>query len=324
MGSNRTGHDRVRDIEALRIAVWLEREVVARYPASVFPEDSQSRDAQSAATLRDMLPRIAKRISSGCQNCYAERIAARFSGPGQPFEGLARRTTDGPRWTGSLRLVPERLEDPLHWRKPRRIFVNSMSDLFHDRLIGGEIAGVFGVMIKAFWHTFQVLTKRPERAMAWLSTSKNSTAAYREAQRHEWPAWAMDDVNRGGAADVGWPPRNVWLGVSVENQAAAEERVPLLLQAPAAVRFLSVEPLLGPVDLSPWLSGGIDWVIVGAESGPGARPMNENWVRSLRDQCSTAAGVALFYKQAAVGRTVVSLPLLDGRKWAQFPGEARG
>lgn len=262
------------------------------------------------------------RVSPGCTRCYAERIAARFSGPGQPFEGLARRTADGPRWTGDVRLVPERLADPMHWRKPRRIFVNSMSDLFHDGLSDAAIAEVLGVMLKAYWHSFQVLTKRPGRARAWFATARNVAATYESARKHDWPPWAYDGVNQGREGP-GWPWRNIWLGASVENQDAAVARIPDLLATPAAVRFLSVEPLLEPVDLSPWIFGGVDWVIVGAESGPGARPMKQDWVRSLRDQCS-AAGVAFFYKQAVVGRTVFSLPLLDGRQWAEFPGEARG
>lgn len=280
------------------------------------------------------------RVSEGCRNCYAERVAARFSGPGQPYEGLAKigvRTGHHPKWTGVVRMVAEHLADPLRWRKPRRVFVNSMSDLFHDKLTNEQIAAVFGVMAAAPRHTFQVLTKRATRMREWFEWA--STAAppfaglpsYDDHDRHRQVvcrhAWdhlhPSDDVlefQRGP-----WPLPNVWLGVSVENQAAADERIPELLATPAAVRFLSCEPLLGPVrlddgqhgwlsctskaegpseascceafDVNGWHYHGVDWVIAGCESGPGARPAEVGWYRSLRDQCA-AAGVPFFLKQA--------------------------
>jgi protein gp37 len=247
------------------------------------------------------------RVSEGCRNCYAERVAARFSKPGMPYEGLAGfrvHVLDGdkeelrPYWTGKVRVVERALEQPLRWKRPRRIFVNSMSDLFHEALAFADILRIFEVMEKAKQHTFQVLTKRPQRAFEFCHTYGIGTV-------NKWPA-------------------NVWLGVSVENQAAADERIPLLLETPAAVRFLSCEPLLGPVDLErvQWpqkhkvdvLRGGawdygripgflqhsdmltIDWVIAGGESGRGARGMHADWARSLRDQC-TAANVPFFFKQ---------------------------
>jgi len=230
------------------------------------------------------------KVSEGCRNCYAARVAARFSGEGQPYEGLAEMTPHGPRWTGKVQYVMNALNQPLKWRKPRRIFVNSMSDLFHEAVPDWFIFEVFDVMYRARWHTFQILTKRPERM--W-----------------EWVTWYYE--KSGIERDV-YP--NVWLGVSVENQRVADERIPLLLQTPAAVRFLSMEPLLGPVDLTNYLpyqyqatdewgaftdlyvQTGVDWVIVGGESGPGARPMHPDWVRSIRDQCQ-AAGVAFHFKQ---------------------------
>lgn len=166
------------------------------------------------------------RVSHGCEHCYAERQAHRFSGSGQPYEGLTEIGPKGPRWNGKIRLVPELLEEPLRWRKPCRVFVNSMSDLFHEAVPDRFISEVFAVMNTARRHTFQVLTKRPER-MLRLGTDQKLI-------------YAMS---------------NVWLGVSVEDQKTADERIPLLLQTPAAVRFVSAEPLLSHIDLSKWLSG---------------------------------------------------------------------
>lgn len=241
------------------------------------------------------------KVSEGCRNCYAARMAARFSAPGQPYEGLAEMTPHGPRWTGKIRLVPEVLEKPLRWLKPRRVFVNSMSDLFHEDVPNEFIAEVWNAMRYAQIHTFQIITKRPERMFKWFKSI------------HEWEGYMVfGDIKPkaygGNGIVVGesdnWPLPNVWLGVSVDNQQAADERIPLLLQTPAAVRFVSCEPLLGPVDLERWVTSDemgvptgmeIDWVIVGGESGPGARPMHPEWVRSIRDQCQ-AARVPFFFK----------------------------
>lgn len=222
------------------------------------------------------------RVSEGCRNCYAERVAARFSGPGMPYERLAQMTKEGPRWTGTIRLVTEKLFDPIRWKRPRRIFVNSISDLFHENVPDSWIDMIFRRMHAARWHTFQVLTKRPERMKRYCEM--------RFVQHHENPIWR--------------PLPNVWLGVSVENQATADKRIPILLETPAAVRWISAEPLLGPLEIvryfevlkgGPYFSG-LDWVVVGGESGPGARPMHPNWARSLRDQC-VAAGIPFFFKQ---------------------------
>lgn len=202
-------------------------------------------------------------VSPGCDNCYAERIATRF---GRPF-------------LGAVECHPERLDMPLRWRKPRRVFVNSVSDLFHPDVPDEFIRRVFEVMETAHEHTFQVLTKRPQRMARLVPTF------------YDIP----DDA----------PIANIWLGVSVENQRYADLRIPHLLATPAAVRFLSVEPLLGAVDLSilPLRVVGnllttprIGWVIVGGESGPGARPMHVQWARDLRDQC-VSANVPFFFKQ---------------------------
>lgn len=189
------------------------------------------------------------KVSAGCAYCYAERMAARFSKPGEAFDG----TITGKHWSGVVKLVPEALAIPLKWKRPRRIFVDSMSDLFHDGVPDEYIAAVFGVMAAARRHTFQVLTKRPERARDWFAkTAFSANGAARECafQAH----YAMDDDEAirdtlEPAFTALWPLPNVWLGVSVEDQRAADERIPLLLQIPAAVRFLSCEPLIGRVSI---------------------------------------------------------------------------
>lgn len=247
-----------------------------------------------------------RRISPGCENCYAERIAARFSDPGLPYNGFAKRTESGPRWTGKVEVVPHHLRDPIKWQKARKIFVCSTSDLFYEEIGVDVIQSIFSVIFEAKRHTYQILTKRAERMSQVL--------------RHiRFP---------GGFKWEDAPEPNVWVGVSVEDQKRAEDRIPRLLETPAAIRFLSVEPLLGPVDLLQWLkpkgrSPGIDWVIIGAESGPNARPMEMDWVRTIREQC-VEAGVALFFKQAVIDGEVVSLPMLDGASWSQFPKNAEG
>ena len=186
-----------------------------------------------------------------------------------------------------------RLLDPLSWRKPSKVFVNSMSDLFHEDVPDAFIDKVFAVMALAPQHTFQVLTKRPERMRAYMSNTRGAegvicrvNTAGRDIPKGSW--WKGEHTS--------WPWRNVWLGVSVEDQPRADERIPLLLQTPAAVRFISAEPLLGPIHISnqfiPWL----DWVIIGGESGPYARPCDLAWVRSIVAQCNTAS-VACFVKQ---------------------------
>src|SRR3954451_10129530 len=193
------------------------------------------------------------KVSPGCAHCYAERISLRFgrsTGPWTPATAAE-----------NVVLHPERVEQPLRWRRPRMIFVNSMSDLFHELVPLSFIADVFSVMAEANWHTFQVLTKRAER-LAEL------------APRLDWPG-------------------NVWIGVSVENNRWAH-RADYLREVPAAVRFVSAEPLLGPVDQLDL--SGIDWLIAGGESGPHHRPVNIQWVRELRDRC-TEEGVAFFFKQ---------------------------
>jgi protein gp37 len=244
------------------------------------------------------------RKSKGCQFCYAEPLAGRFSGKGQPFHGFVARVGDEFRWTGRVAVAGDR-EQPLRWRKPRRIFVNSMSDTFHEEIDWDEIANLYGTMIAAHHlhgHTFQVLTKRPERAWELLNNEEfwdvaNSMAGCEIMNRCDPHNRRSDDARATCEDyDAKSPPPGIWLGTSVEDQAAADERIPPLLATPAQIRFLSCEPLLGPITLKPEWLAMIDWVIVGGESGPKARPMHPDWARSIRDQCA-AAGVALFFKQ---------------------------
>ena len=207
-------------------------------------------------------------VSEGCRRCYAMAVAARFSGPGLAYEGLAKRTQAGPRWTGEVRVVREHLFDPLHWKRPRRIFVNSMSDLFHEKLPFHAIDDVFDVMIRCPQHVFMVLTKRAERMVEYFGSTGNRTEYL---AKHP----------------------GIWMGVSVEDQKTADLRLPELAVVPAGVRFVSCEPLLGPVK-SAWT--GVSWMILGGESGPGARPCRVDWIRSIAAQCRDA-GIATFVKQ---------------------------
>lgn len=241
------------------------------------------------------------KVSQGCKNCYALRDWARMSAnPKTVYYG--REFTD-------VQRHPERLDQPLRWSKPRLIFVNSMSDLFHESVPDDFIEQVFGVMALAKQHTFQILTKRPDRARQWLS---KATMAVNDRDPSAlvsfFPQLAGCIANP--EAHHTFPLPNVWLGVSVEDQAAADERIPLLLQTPAAVRWISAEPLLGPIDLTSIkrtnadgymrpLDGRfrtLDWVVVGGESGPNARPMSIRWARSLRDQCESSS-VPFLFKQ---------------------------
>lgn len=249
------------------------------------------------------------KVSEGCRNCYAERIAGRFWGE--------RKFTD-------VRMHEERLGDPARWKKPRRVFVNSMSDLFHKDVPVDFIANVFAVMEIENRHTYMVLTKRPDRMLEVL-TSEEFWNEYREC---------IDVLTERSFTGYYYPQNNVWLGVSVENQKSADERIPLLLQTPAEVRFVSCEPLIGPVKLAEYLpvydptqhyarpdhQDKLDWVIAGGESGPGARPCHPDWARGLRDVC-TLAQVPFFFKQMNVNGKMVKLPVLDGKIYDEFPGK---
>lgn len=274
------------------------------------------------------------RVSRGCEHCYAERLAATRLAHQPTYAGLATMTADGPRWTREVRFHADRLTMPLHWRKPRRVFVNAMSDLFHEGLTDAQIVAVFAVMAACRQHTFQVLTKRPERMRDLLSGWGNHLAAsvtLKVAFRQALQSARRRDLGARLWCEEKplplWPLPNVWLGVSVEDQATADTRVPLLLECPAAVRWVSAEPLLGPVDLTGIdvgtgevtlnaLAGArpawapLDWVVVGGESGPGARPMHLDWARQIRDQC-VAAGTAFFFKQHGEWRPLGALDLME-------------
>ena len=289
---------------------------------------------------------LATKVSPGCKNCYAEGVADLFwASQYRPMLRDGSRTIDSvsvshheqmladgearPRRFTDVLTHADRLYQPLHWKKPARIFVNSMSDLFHEDVERDFIARVFAVMAFARQHTFQILTKRADRMREVMSDMAFRdevdvwiTMMLEDDERPPALRWdplarRKDDAN-ALAPDVldgdGWPLPNVWLGVSVENQKYADERIPLLLQTPAAVRFLSCEPLLGPLNLDAHLwdgchkagvhpidecafdMPGLDWVIVGGESGPKARPCEPVWARSLVRQCH-AAGVPVFVKQ---------------------------
>jgi protein gp37 len=278
-------------------------------------------------------------VSPGCTNCYAMRVAARNAAmnPGlERYQGLTKPSKAGPVWTGKIGIAPDEvLTKPLRWKRRRMIFVNSMSDLFHESVPDEWIDRIFAVMAMAPQHTFQILTKRSRRMREYCSAPGVADRVWKltgiVAEHGKLRALALHGAAWGG--DLPWPLGNVWKGVSVEDQTRADERIPDLLVTPAAVRWISAEPLLGPVDLScvpancPDLDGKLsadwfnaltgqscgtnaerpepdwpvdmprlDWVVAGGESGPGARPMHPAWARSLRDQCAEAC-VPFFFKQ---------------------------
>ena len=214
------------------------------------------------------------KVSPGCAHCYAEAITLRFKRGGPFLPGKA-----------TIRLHEDRLDQPSKWKSPRRVFVNSMSDLFHEEVPFSFLLSVFDEMARADRHTFQILTKR-----------------------HEYLRQVADKLD--------WP-RNVWMGVSVENQYWADRRIPALIDVPAEVRFLSAEPLLKPVNLRPYLED-IQWVIVGGESGPKARPIEAEWVCSIRDDC-VDEGVPFFFKQWGGKTSKAGGRSLLGREWSEMP-----
>lgn len=316
------------------------------------------------------------RVSKGCENCYAERVAHR--GMSAQHRGLTVLGKKGPRWTGEVRFLAAKLAEPLGWKRPLRIFVNSMSDLFHEAVSNETIAAIFGVMAACPQHTFQVLTKRPERAREWFRWVDRSARFPGSDEVHDprrlgvvlmhaqfaCPHRALRDTDPIFRAT--WPLPNVWLGVSVEDQATADERIPTLLETPAALRWISFEPALGPVGFARWLArpgsstacshcgawasapcapacpsrarrkvehhGGLDWIVVGGESGPGARPFDLGWARSTVEACR-AAGVPCFVKQLGARPTprkwtsptglVVTIESLKGGDPNEWPADLR-
>jgi protein gp37 len=283
------------------------------------------------------------KVSPGCDNCYAERITARFH-PDDPA------IKDG-HWSGHVETLPANLTDPIRAKRGRVIFVNPMADTFHPAVPFEFIAAMFGVMAATPQHRYLVLTKRAVRMKEffdWLAHREKQGAQVfpaddtgwlmRQLGSHEANKHGVYIENHGGP----WPLPNVWLGVTAEDQTRADERIPALLQCPAAGYFVSVEPMLGPINIcavpegrpaefsarySPL--GDLDWVICGGESGPGARPMYPDWARSLRDQC-VKAGVPFYFKQwgewkistkeepMRVGKHEAG-HLLDGREWFEHP-----
>jgi protein gp37 len=261
-------------------------------------------------------------VSPGCTNCYAMRMAARLQAMGvEHYQGLTRKVNGQTVWTGVMRAAPDHvLAQPLHWRRPQRIFVNSMSDLFAEENPDELIDRAFAVMSWAHWHKFQVLTKRSERMRAYINSLGPRLRHVLEASR----SLTHHRLDAPGSYRPRFPLPNVWLGVSAEDQPRAEERVPHLMATPAAVRFVSAEPLLGRIRFTRLTIGDeleldalrglacatpshiaippkplgakIDWVIAGGESGPGARPMHPDWARGIRDDCA-AARVPFFFKQ---------------------------
>jgi protein gp37 len=212
------------------------------------------------------------RVSPGCENCYAEAMAYRFSKePDSPFNGLVKATSKGPRWTNEVKFVAHKLNEPFSWRKPRLVFVNSMSDFFHEKIPTAVKTMIWDVMVRNPQHKFQVLTKRPLEMKKFLKLHGTNV------------------------------PSNIWLGISVENQEMADLRIPVLLDLPVIVpvKFLSVEPLIGPVDLTKYLDQ-LEWVIVGGESGPNARFCEISWIERIVDDCNKSRAT-VFVKQLGKG-----------------------
>lgn len=290
-------------------------------------------------------------VSPGCVNCYAMKQAHRFSSEGKAYAGLTKQTSAGPQWTGRVALAENQLLEPLKWKHPTRVFVNSMSDLFHESMPDEWIDQVFAVMALSTQHTFQILTKRANRMRAYFA---DAVTRERIADVIGFNHGNQDTARSvlGGQFDlaprVRWPLTNVWLGVSVENQKYADERIPLLMQTPAAIRFISAEPLLEPVSLHPpadkafqllsryyskegfdasgsqpeakrntTLFPKLDWVIVGGESGNGARQFDVAWARSILKQCA-AAKVACFVKQ--LGKQWAGAQPDNGQPWDRKGG----
>lgn len=325
---------------------------------------------------------------SGCGDptgggCYAERTAYRFCGEGEPYDGLVELTANGPRWTGKVRFVRGHLLDPLRWRRPRRIFTDSMSDLFFEGVETWMVDEIVAVMMicclheKRGGHIFQTLTKRPRRMREYFTdpNTQERVARAAAALMEDGAGW-FDAI---ALREEGLLHPRMWWGTTVENQPAAAERIPELLATPAAFRFLSVEPMIGPVDLLPWLdptgaccgtselqcegcparapwrrtgpegeAPSLDWIIIGCESGPRARPMEARWAHNLVEQCQRY-GVPPFLKQAMVqnldreevdgefvdpiaigpgsedkGRGLIGLPYLYGAQHATIPEVPHG
>lgn len=295
-----------------------------------------------------------KAVSPGCRRCYAERQAHRMNLPGGAYEGLTRLTPNGPKWTGIVRTIRDSLDEPRHWNAPREVFVDSMSDLFHEDVPDGFIMDVWRIMAICRWHTFIILTKRADRMLDWVTRFSQDEEVdmvprlargpreTREAHTSFRAQLFADMLETWGTPPEGaayptydwmegmrWLPKflpNLVLGVSCENQRYANERIPLLLRTPAACRVLSLEPLLERIDVAAAMPAGwnvatdanIDGVIVGGESGPGSEPVDAGDVRYVRDQCA-AAGVDFFFKQWGGYPKKKLGRVLDGRTYDALP-----
>ena len=260
------------------------------------------------------------RVSAGCMRCYAERLTATRLRHVPAYEGLAVIKNGEPHWTGDVRLNEKVLQDPLRWRKPRRIFVCEMSDLFHEKVPDEWLDRIFAVMALCPQHVFQCLTKRPERMLEYMTRLSKSIKPLQAAARAMGYTFLWEANNPvcqvPPISTLVWPIPNIWLGVSAEDQKTADERIPILLKTPTAVKWISYEPALGPLDLlqckavyidaegdmeEPSLMrhfpvGDISWLVCGGESGPHARPFDIQWARSIVEQCN-AANVPCFIKQ---------------------------
>lgn len=261
-----------------------------------------------------------KEVSRGCRNCYAARLAATRLKKTPSRSGLARRRESGPgwQWTGKARLNESMLRQPLGWRKPRTVFACAHADLFYEAVPDGWIDLVFAIMALAPQHTYQILTKRPERMRRYVSelfTGRGYSSLRIAAAVASGDPAAADRI----ALQFQTLMSRVWLGVSAEDAPTAAERLPALLDTPAATRFLSGEPLLGPLDC-PRLDE-LDWIICGGESGPGHRRMDPEWARGLRDR-AREAGIPFFFKQWGGATAKAGGALLDGVEWRQLPGPA--
>lgn len=288
-------------------------------------------------------------VSPGCTNCYAMRLAGTRMRSHPTRQGLTDDSAGGPVWNGQVRFIEQVLDQPLRWRTPRMIFVCAHGDLFHPAVPDEWIDRVFAVMASAPFHTFQVLTKRPERMKAWFERAScgagQAVADYLSspgmtAGRQARAKVGMSEPDpptpelrllydragiAGGRHWRPWPLPNVWLGTSVEDQRRANERIPILLDTPAAVRWISAEPLLAEVNLEPWLDR-LSWVVIGGESGPNARQFDLKWARVMLENCR-AYGVPAFMKQLGSEAAGMGLPIQPrdpkGGDPAEWPADLR-
>jgi len=237
-------------------------------------------------------------IAAGCEHCYAEKFAARLANMGQKkYQAVVRKGPTGkylPQWNGQIYLDMAAIEALRKIKKPKMVFLQSMGDIFNEKIADSDIRKILAIVAECHWHTFQILTKRPQRLYDILSRFY------------------------GTSDGVKWPFDNVWLGVSCSNQAEADKNIPILLQIPATTRFVSLEPLLNAIRITQDALRSLDWVIVGGESGKGARPMHPQWVRDIRDQC-VAADVPFFFKQWGGVNKKKAGRILDGRTWDEMP-----